>query len=52
MKNRYCPEYYEATGIKRYDFEEVVVAENGKVQYRCEDCNVTWTVNGTAEEAG
>lgn len=42
LKNRYCPECYDATGIKRFDFEEVVAAPSDKVQYRCEDCQITW----------
>ncbi len=40
LKGRYCPECYEATGIKRYDFEEVAEPIEGSVQYRCEDCGV------------
>ncbi len=42
LKNRYCPECYEVSGIKRFDFEEVAATENNQVQYRCEDCNLTW----------
>jgi len=42
LSSRHCPECYEAEGIKRTDFEEVVESENEKVQYRCEDCHITW----------
>lgn len=42
LKSRYCPECYEATGVKRFDFEEIVAAGSEPVYYRCEDCNLTW----------
>lgn len=42
LTTRYCPECYEATGVKRFDFEEVV-ATSAKVTYLCEDCQVTWS---------
>ena len=29
-------------GFKRFDFEEVETPVTEKVQYRCEDCNLTW----------
>ncbi len=38
LPGRYCPECFEATQTKRYDFEEVVVADPGIVRYRCEEC--------------
>ena len=40
LSNRYCPECYETTGSKRYDFQEVVEPMAEKVQYRCEDCGM------------
>ena len=40
LNGRYCPECYETTGKKRYDFEEVAEETDGSVQYRCEDCGV------------
>jgi predicted RNA-binding Zn-ribbon protein involved in translation (DUF1610 family) len=40
LTTRYCPECYEATGSKRYDFEEILEPENPTVQYRCEDCGL------------
>jgi hypothetical protein len=38
LPGRYCPECFEATGLKRYDFEEVVVVAPETVRYRCEEC--------------
>lgn len=32
----YCPECFEVSGKKRYDFEQVVFGP--KTQYRCENC--------------
>lgn len=42
LKNGYCPECYATTGVRRFDFEEVAATPSDKVQYRCEDCNITW----------
>lgn len=38
LTSRYCPECFEATRTKRYDFEEVVSVASGIVRYRCETC--------------
>jgi predicted RNA-binding Zn-ribbon protein involved in translation (DUF1610 family) len=35
---RYCPECFETSHTKRYDFEEIVPDDPGKVRYRCEEC--------------
>jgi hypothetical protein len=35
---RYCPECFETTHTKRYDFDEVVPVDSGIVYYRCEAC--------------
>ena len=43
LRNRYCPECYETTGVKRFDFEEVAATKSDTVQYLCEDCQMTWT---------
>ena len=40
LGKRYCPECYEATGSKRYDFEPVPEPEIAVVRYRCEDCGL------------
>ena len=41
LRNRYCPECFEVTGKKRFDFEEVDDMKVELTQYRCEDCGVT-----------
>jgi predicted RNA-binding Zn-ribbon protein involved in translation (DUF1610 family) len=38
LHQRYCPECFEVSGKKRYDFEEVDDAHTASSQYRCEDC--------------
>jgi len=40
LQGGFCPECYEATGKKLYDFEEIKAEENGHTRYRCEDCGV------------
>lgn len=35
----YCPECYEESGVRRYDFEEVPAEPSGGVRYRCEKCH-------------
>ena len=35
---RYCPECFETTHTKRYDFDEVVPVDSGIVYYCCEAC--------------
>jgi len=34
----YCPECYEESGKKRYDFETIEPASQEVTKYRCEDC--------------
>ncbi len=34
----HCPECYAERGVKHDDFEELAVADPGKVRYRCEEC--------------
>jgi len=36
----YCPECFETSHTKRYDFEEIVTSATGKARYRCEECGV------------
>ncbi|MCG8336906.1 MAG: hypothetical protein MJE63_20560 [Proteobacteria bacterium] len=38
LNDSYCPECYEESGRKRYDFEQIEAAEQDSSQYRCEDC--------------
>lgn len=40
LTSRYCPECFETSNIKRYDFEEIVAVATGIVRYRCEECGV------------
>ncbi|MBU2510362.1 hypothetical protein KJ966_03455 [bacterium] len=40
LGNNHCPECYEATGKKQYDFEEIITNHSDVSQYRCEDCGV------------
>ena len=35
----YCPECYERSGRRRYEFD-AVVGEGRGFQYRCEDCGI------------
>jgi len=39
----YCPECYEAYGVKRRDFEELEEEDAGKVRYSCEECGIIIT---------
>ena len=38
LRQSYCPECYEADGVKRKEFEEVEETENQAINYSCEDC--------------
>jgi Zn finger protein HypA/HybF involved in hydrogenase expression len=38
LTSRYCPECFETTKTKRYDFEEIVSLATGITRYRCEEC--------------
>ncbi len=38
LNNGYCPECFETSGKRRYDFEEVRATKTETVKYRCEDC--------------
>ncbi|ETW92983.1 MAG: hypothetical protein ETSY1_41235 [Candidatus Entotheonella factor] len=40
LTSRYCPECFESSGKRRYDFDEVADATDGVTRYRCEDCGV------------
>ena len=45
LRRPYCPECYEADGIRQIDFEEVQEPALQQVQYRCEDCGALITVS-------
>ena len=34
----YCPECFDGTGAKHYDFESVTTPGSNGVRYRCEEC--------------
>jgi hypothetical protein len=40
LPSGYCPECFETTRTKRYDFEELQTIDSGIVRYRCEECGV------------
>jgi predicted RNA-binding Zn-ribbon protein involved in translation (DUF1610 family) len=40
LKEGYCPECFDSSGVKQYEFEEVAAERNEIVHYRCEDCGV------------
>jgi Zn finger protein HypA/HybF involved in hydrogenase expression len=39
LKDDFCPECFDGSGEKRYDFEEMA-AESEVARYRCEECGV------------
>jgi protein-arginine kinase activator protein McsA len=34
----YCPECFETSRTRRYDFEDLGPVDPGRVRYRCEEC--------------
>jgi len=46
LGENYCPECYESTGKKQYDFEKLALKPSNISQYRCEDCNATIKTKG------
>jgi len=40
LEQEYCPECFELSGEKRYDFEMLETEASSSVKYRCEDCGV------------
>jgi hypothetical protein len=45
LSNSYCPECFEVSGKKRYEFEAVNDEKTEIIQYRCEDCGVVIDCN-------
>jgi hypothetical protein len=43
LADGYCPECYEAQGVKRCDFEALEPEDDGKVRYCCENCGAIIT---------
>lgn len=40
LKEEYCPECYEISGRKQYNFKEIPVVKTEIAKYRCEDCGI------------
>lgn len=40
LPDEFCPECYEATGLKKYDFDAVEKTGSQTTRYRCEDCGI------------
>jgi len=40
LTSRYCPECFENSRKKRYDFDDVAAVTDDIARYRCEDCGV------------
>ena len=38
LQDGYCPECFDVSGARRYEFEEVRDAATAIVRYRCDDC--------------
>jgi len=38
LQGRCCPECFEDSGNKRYDFEEIPAADQEMARYQCEQC--------------
>jgi len=36
----FCPECFEITGKKNYDFDTISAPSLGKIRYRCESCGI------------
>jgi hypothetical protein len=45
LSNSYCPECFEVSGKKRYEFGAVNDEKTEIIQYRCEDCGVVIDCN-------
>jgi hypothetical protein len=40
VKDGFCPECFDTSGLKRYEFEELVEEKSGVARYRCEECGI------------
>ena len=38
LPDRYCPECFEVTGRKRFDFDDLAAVDDEIARYRCEEC--------------
>ncbi len=46
LGNNYCPECFESTGEKQFDFEKITLDHGNISRYRCEDCGVIIQAGG------
>lgn len=40
LGDNHCPECFDKSGQRHFDFEELNLKSDGAVTYRCEDCGV------------
>jgi hypothetical protein len=38
LGDSYCPECFDGTGVKHFDFESLSAADGKVVRYRCAEC--------------
>jgi rubrerythrin len=38
LSDGFCPECFDTSGARRYDFEPVAASNAAAARYRCEDC--------------
>ena len=43
LPDGFCPECFDTSGARRYDFDEVKSREEPAARYRCDDCGVIIT---------
>ena len=43
LKDGFCPECFDTSGLKQYEFDELVEEKSGVARYRCENCGVIIT---------
>jgi len=43
LQDGFCPECFDASGAKRYEFDEVKSREESAARYRCDDCGIIVT---------
>jgi hypothetical protein len=43
LQEGFCPECFDGSGQKRYDFEDVAEPESPAARYRCDDCGAIIT---------
>jgi hypothetical protein len=43
LEDGFCPECFDSSGNKRYEFDEVKLQAQTAARYRCDDCGVIIT---------